>query len=160
MCLQKQPTDELDGREMGADATVLAARFSERSARSASAATPAGGHARRSAFPECPPGSAALRPYSGGVSGTDSERASGATLSERDRRVLDFERDWTARAGDKDDAIRSQFGFSAARYYQVLGAVLASPAALAHDPMLVKRLQRIRDARAGARAARRLGRLE
>ncbi|AZZ55912.1 DUF3263 domain-containing protein [Rathayibacter iranicus] len=81
-------------------------------------------------------------------------------LSERDLRVLAFEREWTARTGDKDDAIRSQFGLSAARYYQVLSAVLASPAALAHDPMLVKRLQRIRDQRAGARAARRLGPLE
>lgn len=91
---------------------------------------------------------------------TGTERAQGASLPERDRRVLDFEREWTARTGDKDDAIRSQFGLSAARYYQVLSAVLASPAALAHDPMLVTRLQRIRDRRAGARAARRLGRPE
>lgn len=100
---------------------------------------------------------------------TSSEPTSGATktegpqtgpLSARDRQVLEFEREWTARAGEKDDAIRSQFGLSVARYYQVLGAVLASPAALAHDPMLVKRLQRIRDGRADARAARRLGRPE
>lgn len=74
--------------------------------------------------------------------------------------MLEFEREWTARSGGKDDAIRSQFGLSVARYYQVLGAVLASPAALAHDPMLVTRLQRIRDGRAGARAARRLRRPE
>ncbi|KQQ06298.1 hypothetical protein ASG06_00325 [Rathayibacter sp. Leaf185] len=93
-----------------------------------------------------------------GTAGTDSRQ--GAALPERDRRVLEFEREWTARTGGKDDAIRSQFGLSAARYYQVLGAVLASPAALAHDPMLVTRLQRIRDGRAGARAARRLGRPE
>jgi hypothetical protein len=84
----------------------------------------------------------------------------GTGLSERELRVLAFEREWTARSGDKDDAIRSQFGLSAARYYQVLSAVLASPAALAHDPMLVTRLQRVRDQRAGARASRRLGRLE
>ncbi|MCJ1686004.1 DUF3263 domain-containing protein [Rathayibacter sp. VKM Ac-2927] len=91
---------------------------------------------------------------------TDVERSTGAVLSERDRRVLEFEGEWTVRAGDKDDAIRERFGLSVARYYQVLSAVLASPAALAHDPMLVKRLQRIRDGRAGARAARRLGRPE
>ncbi|MBF4461729.1 MULTISPECIES: DUF3263 domain-containing protein [unclassified Rathayibacter] len=91
---------------------------------------------------------------------TDTERGSDTPLSERDRRVLDFEREWTARNRDKDDAIRAQFGLSTARYYQVLSAVLASPAALAHDPMLVSRLRRIRDGRAGARAARRLGRLD
>ncbi|PPF70851.1 DUF3263 domain-containing protein [Rathayibacter tritici] len=84
----------------------------------------------------------------------------GTGLNERDLRVLAFEREWGVRSGDKDDAIRSQFGLSAARYYQVLSAVLASPAALAYDPMLVTRLHRIRDQRAGARAARRLGRLE
>lgn len=89
-----------------------------------------------------------------------STSAPGAPFSERDREVLDFERDWTSRSGDKEDAIRSRFGLSVARYYQVLGAVLASPAALAHDPMLVKRLLRIRDGRSGARAARRLGRPE
>lgn len=81
-------------------------------------------------------------------------------LSDRDRRVLDFEREWTASDGDKEDAIRSQFGLSVARYYQVLGAILSSSAALAYDPMLVKRLQRVRDARASARATRRLGRSE
>lgn len=91
---------------------------------------------------------------------TDFERTTGPALSHRDRRVLEFEAEWTARSGDKDDAIRERFGLSVARYYQVLSAVLASPAALAHDPMLVKRLQRIRDGRAGARAARRLGRPE
>lgn len=83
-----------------------------------------------------------------------------AQLSERDRAVLDFERDWTSADGDKEDAIRSQFGLSVARYYQVLGRVSTSAAALAYDPMLVKRLQRVRDARAQARADRRLGRTE
>jgi hypothetical protein len=91
---------------------------------------------------------------------TDVGRTTGSPLSDRDRRVLEFEAEWTARSGDKDDAIRERFGLSVARYYQVLSAVLASPAALAHDPMLVKRLQRIRDGRAGARAARHLGRPE
>ncbi|MBO0984509.1 DUF3263 domain-containing protein [Rathayibacter sp. ZW T2_19] len=91
---------------------------------------------------------------------TGTTRGAGATLSDRDREVLAFEREWTSRSGDKEDAIRSRFGLSVARYYQVLGAVLASPAALAHDPMLVNRLLRIRDGRSGARAARRLGRPE
>jgi hypothetical protein len=43
---------------------------------------------------------------------------------------------------------------SAARYYQLLGALIDSPVALASDPMLVKRLQRMRHARAEARSRR------
>ena len=85
--------------------------------------------------------------------------AAGAVVhaeSERELRVLAFEREWTARSGDKDDAIRSQFGLSSARYYQVLGGLLSDPAALAYDPMLIKRLQRLREARARARSSRRL----
>lgn len=75
-------------------------------------------------------------------------------LSDRDAAVLDFEREWWAHAGAKEEAIRESFGLSAARYYQVLNAVIDSPAAVRHDPMLVKRLHRARDARTQARAAR------
>ncbi len=75
-------------------------------------------------------------------------------LSERDARILEFERQWWRHAGTKDDAIRSEFSLSAARYYQLLNAVIDMPAAVRHDPMLVRRLLRARDARTGARAAR------
>ncbi|MET0975276.1 MAG: DUF3263 domain-containing protein [Leifsonia sp.] len=78
-------------------------------------------------------------------------------LSDRDEAVLAFERQWWAHAGAKEQAIRAEFGLSAARYYQVLGALIDSPVALARDPMLVKRLQRMRDARTAARARRSLG---
>jgi hypothetical protein len=79
-------------------------------------------------------------------------------LAERDVAILDFERQWWKHAGAKEQAIREEFGLSAARYYQLLGALIDSPAALAHDPMLIKRLQRVRDARVAARAARTLSR--
>jgi hypothetical protein len=75
-------------------------------------------------------------------------------LSDRDRGILDFERRWFARTGAKEQAIRSEFGLSAARYYQLLGVLIDSPPALVHDPMLVKRLQRMRDARSRAREQR------
>ncbi|CAN5237057.1 DUF3263 domain-containing protein [soil metagenome] len=75
-------------------------------------------------------------------------------LPERERRILDFERQWWRHAGAKEEAIRSQFSLPAARYYQLLNAVIDTPEALRHDPMLVRRLQRARDARTGARAAR------
>ncbi|MFT4030433.1 MAG: DUF3263 domain-containing protein [Protaetiibacter sp.] len=69
-------------------------------------------------------------------------------------RVLEFERGWTGRTGAKTSAIRAEFDVAPARYYQLLSAILDSPAALRHDPLLVRRLQRMRDARARARAAR------
>lgn len=81
-----------------------------------------------------------------------------SALSERDERILSFERQWWKHAGAKEEAIRLEFGLSAARYYQVLNAVLEKPGAIAFDPMLVKRLHRIRDTRTEARSARRLGR--
>ncbi len=75
-------------------------------------------------------------------------------LSARAVAILDFERDWWRHAGAKEEAIRSQFGLSAARYYQLLNTVIDSPDAVRHDPMLVRRLQRARDARTAARASR------
>jgi hypothetical protein len=78
-------------------------------------------------------------------------------LSERDTAILDFERQWWKFAGAKEQAIRDLFGMSATRYYQVLNALIDRPEALAHDPMLVKRLQRMRAQRQRQRTARRLG---
>jgi hypothetical protein len=78
-------------------------------------------------------------------------------LSERDREILAFERHWWKYAGAKEQAVRELFGMSATRYYQVLNALLDRPEALAADPMLVKRLRRLRAARQRARSARRLG---
>jgi hypothetical protein len=77
-------------------------------------------------------------------------------LTPRDLAVLDFERRWTRHAGAKEEAIREVFGLSAARYYQVLNSVIDSPEAVRHDPMLIKRLQRAREARVQTRAARTL----
>jgi hypothetical protein len=78
-------------------------------------------------------------------------------LSDRDAAILGFERQWWKYAGAKEQAIRDRFQMSATRYYQVLNALLDRPEALAHDPLLVKRLRRLRAARQRARSARRLG---
>jgi len=78
-------------------------------------------------------------------------------LSERDAKILAFERQWWKYAGAKEQAIRELFDLSATRYYQVLNALIDDQAALAHDPMLVKRLRRMRQSRQRARTARRLG---
>ncbi len=77
-----------------------------------------------------------------------------STLSERDAAILDFEHRGWRHAGAKEEAIRAEFGLSAARYYQLLNALIDSPAAVVHDPMLVRRLQRIRDSRTQARTVR------
>jgi hypothetical protein len=84
------------------------------------------------------------------------EQTSG-DLSDRDREILAFERHWWKYAGAKEQAVRDLFDMSATRYYQVLNALLDRPEALAADPMLVKRLRRLRAARQRARSARRLG---
>jgi hypothetical protein len=78
-------------------------------------------------------------------------------LTRRDREILAFERQWWRYAGAKEQAIRELFDMSATRYYQVLNALIDSPAALAADPMLVKRLRRLRATRQRQRSARRLG---
>jgi uncharacterized protein DUF3263 len=81
----------------------------------------------------------------------------GGELTEREREVLSFERQWWKYAGAKEQAIRELFDMSATRYYQVLNALIDRPESLQHDPMLVKRLRRLRSTRQRARSARRLG---
>jgi hypothetical protein len=79
------------------------------------------------------------------------------SLDERDIEILDFERNWWKYAGPKEQGIRERFGMSATRYYQILNNLIDQPAALIHDPLLVKRLRRMRAERQRARSARRLG---
>jgi hypothetical protein len=83
---------------------------------------------------------------------SDAETA----LSERDREILAFEKQWWKYAGSKEQAVREMFGLSATRYYQVLNALIDTPEALEQDPILVKRLRRMRATRQRARSARRL----
>ena len=80
-----------------------------------------------------------------------------AELSETEREILAFERQWWKYAGAKEQAIKDLFDMSATRYYQVLNALIDRPEALIADPMLVKRLRRLRTTRQRTRSARRLG---
>ncbi len=95
-------------------------------------------------------GASADRAGLGGVS-ADSP------LSARDQQMLALERQWWKYAGAKEQAIRELFDLSATHYYQILNALIDTEDALAHDPMLVKRLRRLRTSRQRARTARRLG---
>jgi hypothetical protein len=78
-------------------------------------------------------------------------------LSAQDKRILDFERSWWKHAGVKEQAIKEHFDMSATRYYQILNEVLEKPEALSYDPILVKRLKRLRVYRQRQRVARLLG---
>ncbi|UCM91804.1 DUF3263 domain-containing protein [Streptomyces marincola] len=68
-------------------------------------------------------------------------------MSERDLAVLAVERrSWTG-PGAKERVIRERLGISPTRYYQLLNALLDDPRALAHDPVTVNRLRRLRERR-------------
>ena len=87
----------------------------------------------------------------------EPEPAASGELTERERGVLAFEAQWWKRSGAKEQAIRELFDMSATRYYQLLNILIDRPEALEYDPMLVKRLRRMRAQRQRSRAARRLG---
>ena len=74
-------------------------------------------------------------------------------LSAEQQQMLAFERQWWKYSGAKETAVRDRFDMSLTRYYQVLNALIDEPCALAQDPMLVRRLRRLRDARAQRRSA-------
>jgi hypothetical protein len=88
---------------------------------------------------------------------SDDTAAAGPGLRERDLAILDFERQWWKYAGAKESAIRERFDMSAIRYYQRLNWIIDQPQAMAHDPLLVRRLKRTRLARQRHRSRRRLG---
>ena len=91
---------------------------------------------------------------------TAAERADtpeGAQLSERDLKILELERDWFRAQGSKEDAIRERLGMSTTAYYQALNALIDNPEALKADPLLVKRLRRLRTSRMRQRNARKFG---
>ena len=86
---------------------------------------------------------------------SEAEPESEPELSERDAAILAFEKQWWKYAGAKEQAIRELFDLSATQYYQVLNSLLDSPAALTAEPMLIKRLRRMRASRQRDRTQRR-----
>ncbi len=96
-----------------------------------------------------------------GKSGSDGDAhlldGSPGRLDARSRAILDFEREWWKHPGVKQQAVRDRFGLSPARYYQLLNRLIDDDEALAYDPMLVKRLRRLRAARQRRRIGSRLG---
>ncbi|QCX77419.1 hypothetical protein C9F11_18835 [Streptomyces sp. YIM 121038] len=75
----------------------------------------------------------------------------GGGLSARARAVLALERRNWSGPGAKERAIREDLGLAPVRYYQLLNALLDDERALAHDPVTVNRLRRVRAARRAER---------
>jgi len=80
-----------------------------------------------------------------------------AGLTETETGILAFEKQWWQYPGTKEKTIREMFAVSPTRYYQLLNEIIDKPAALAVDPLLVRRLRRLRASRQRARSARRFG---
>jgi hypothetical protein len=78
-------------------------------------------------------------------------------MSQQQAAILDFEKNWWSLSGSKESEIRERFDLSPTRYYQLLNALIDTPEALQHEPLLVKRLLRQRAARQRERTAKRLG---
>lgn len=88
--------------------------------------------------------------------GLDFELDESSELDERSQRILALERQWWKYAGAKEQAIAQLFSISATNYYQLLNTLIDTDAALAFDPMLVKRLRRLRTTRHRARSAKKV----
>lgn len=80
----------------------------------------------------------------GGQAGT-------VTLTERQRAMLDLERTWWTLDAQRDAAIRERFACSPETYYRELNELLDDADALEYDPLVVRRLRRLRDRRRRAR---------
>lgn len=79
------------------------------------------------------------------------------TLTSTETAMLELERSWWRFPGAKETEIRRRFNMSSTRFYQHLNELIDRDDALAHDPLLVRRLRRMRSERQRSRSARRLG---
>ena len=78
-------------------------------------------------------------------------------LSELETQILEFERTWWRHAGAKESSIKELFNLTPPAYYQMLNNLIDREAALMAQPLLVKRLLRLRDQRTASRSSTKLG---
>lgn len=77
-------------------------------------------------------------------------------LTERDQAIIEFERTWWSEDGSKESIIRERFELSTTRYYELLGELIDSDEAHDFDPLVIRRLRRLRDRRRRARFERQI----
>ena len=78
-------------------------------------------------------------------------------LSELEVKMLEFERSWWRHAGVKESSIKELFNLTPPAYYQLLNNLIDREDALMAEPILVKRLRRLRESRTEARSSSKLG---
>ncbi|MDH4148472.1 MAG: DUF3263 domain-containing protein [Acidimicrobiia bacterium] len=81
------------------------------------------------------------------ASGALATQTTRVQLGERERAILDVEREWWLDHPTKEQAIRATLQVTPSTYYRLLHVVIDDPAAMAYDPLVVRRLQRARRAR-------------
>lgn len=72
-------------------------------------------------------------------------------LTERDIRIIEFERTWWSEPGPKESIIRERFELSTTRYYELLSDIVDSDEAYRFDPLVIRRLRKLRARRRRAR---------
>jgi hypothetical protein len=75
-------------------------------------------------------------------------------LTDRERAMLAFERRWWRYGATRGSAARERFDLGPGEYGAIIADLIDRPAALAHDPVLVRRLRRLRDSRRLERSER------
>lgn len=78
------------------------------------------------------------------------------TLTPTQLAILDIESKWWKYAGTKEQVILDRTGLSATGYYLALNSLIDTEPALAHNPIVVKRLRAHRELRQRSRSARRM----
>ncbi|MGI9608580.1 MAG: DUF3263 domain-containing protein [Acidimicrobiales bacterium] len=77
-------------------------------------------------------------------------------LTDRDRAIIEFEQTWWSEDASKESIIRERFELSTTRYYELLAELIDSDEAYAFDPLVIRRLRRLRDRRRRARFERQI----
>lgn len=78
-------------------------------------------------------------------------------LTEREAAILAMAKRRFVFPGQREAALRDELGLTGTRYHQLLARIIDTPAALAAEPVLVRRLLRLREQRAARRSASRRG---
>ena len=76
-------------------------------------------------------------------------------LTEREKDILDFEQSWWSLSVPREQAVRDRFQLTETEYVEVLEMLIATEAALEAEPLLVRRLRRMKDRRRQEHVARR-----
>jgi len=90
------------------------------------------------------------------IGALERQHLAAMALTERDLAIIEFERTWWSEDSSKETIIRERFELSTTRYYELLGDLIESAEAYAHDPLVIRRLRRLRDRRRKARFERQI----